>query len=365
MTDIATPVAAWYPDPAGHADWRWWDGTRWTAEVRSAEVRSAVEAARGSHVAVASPPPPTIAPTPTEDRAALYAARRDANFAEMSQTSVSSVSSQTESAHAPAQFGARPFGAPEQPDRYRAAYEEKTYQAWRKNNAATGALVFAGINLALMVYAFIQNYEPYYRIVPSVIGIVASIVAMRQARETGTGHVKSVIALVVNVVVGAVAAFALLQFALGLSAVIGDDVNGFLDTPNAVYSDLVESSIQAYAAEDQGQSVIAVDCPDSMRPEVGEEYTCTETLGDGSWSRSRSVSPQPRAPSSTPSETSLPRGAGVGHGRARAVEVVPDVGLEPTRPCGQSILSAPRLPIPPIRRALHPFRGEAAPGTIP
>ena len=265
MTDTVTPVAAWYPDPAGHADLRWWDGARWTAEVRS--------------TADAAPAVSMDSLTPTEDRSALYAARREAHFADASQTQASTP---TGSTFAAAQLGALPMRSPEQPDRFRATYEEKTYQAWRKNTAATSALIFAGINLSLMVFAFFQHYSPYYRIVPSVIGIVAAVVALRQARQTDTGLVKSLVALIVNVVVGVIAAFALVQLALGLGAAVGDGVNGFVDTPNAVYSDLVESTIQAYAAEDQGRTVIAVDCPASMQTVVGLQYSCTETLGDGS-----------------------------------------------------------------------------------
>ena len=272
MTDTVTPVPAWYPDPAGHADLRWWNGASWTAEVRSTAV------AAGPSPTVAPTPTPTLAPT--EDRGALYAARREAHFAEVSQ---SRTSTPPQSTFAPTRLGAVPFGSSEQPDRYRAAYEEKTYQAWRKNTAATSALVFAGINLALMVFAFFQHYSPYYRIVPSVIGIVAAVVALRQARQTDTGLVKSVVALVVNVVVGVIAAFALVQLALGLSAAVGDGMSGFVDTPNAVYSDLVESTIQASAAQDQGgRTVIAVQCPASMQTVVGMQYSCTETLGDGS-----------------------------------------------------------------------------------
>ena len=46
--------------------------------------------------------------------------------------------------------------------------------------------------------------------------------------------------------------------------------------------------------------------------------------------------------------------------------LVPEVGLEPTRPCGHWILNPARLPIPPLRRkhkkmvALFPMLGGAA-----
>jgi hypothetical protein len=283
MTDTATAVAAWYPDPAGHADLRWWDGTRWTAEVQSANAgplglsAPIAPAARGAHVAEVAPPEtPTAPTTPAEERAALYAARREAHFAEALPTQDAGRAATS------GQFGARPFGATEEPDRFRVAYEEKTYQAWRKNSAATSALVFAGINLALLVYAFFQHYSPYYRIVPSVIGITAAVLALRQARQTETGLIKSVVALILNAVIGAVAAFALLQLLLGIGTALGDDVHDLVDTPNAVYSEVVESTIQANSPTDQGRSVLAVDCPVSMQRDVGLEYDCTETLADGS-----------------------------------------------------------------------------------
>ncbi|WP_082544716.1 MULTISPECIES: DUF2510 domain-containing protein [unclassified Rhodococcus (in: high G+C Gram-positive bacteria)] len=31
--------AGWYPDPAGEAQHRWWDGTQWTSDTRSPDDR--------------------------------------------------------------------------------------------------------------------------------------------------------------------------------------------------------------------------------------------------------------------------------------------------------------------------------------
>jgi hypothetical protein len=49
-----------------------------------------------------------------------------------------------------------------------------------------------------------------------------------------------------------------------------------------------------------------------------------------------------------------------------ALELVPPAGLEPARPCGQQILSLPRLPIPPRGRPIgsrvRRRRGQARPG---
>ena len=33
IPDVEAPPAAWYPDPAGEATWRWWNGERWTEHV--------------------------------------------------------------------------------------------------------------------------------------------------------------------------------------------------------------------------------------------------------------------------------------------------------------------------------------------
>ena len=39
--DGAAPQpAGWYPDPAGQADRRWWDGTRWTDQTLPETERS-------------------------------------------------------------------------------------------------------------------------------------------------------------------------------------------------------------------------------------------------------------------------------------------------------------------------------------
>src|SRR4051812_39604123 len=89
MTDTAAPVAAWYPDPSGHADLRWWDGTRWTPEVRSRAVAAPVApvvpvapTAAVTPVGPVAPVTPVASASPYEDRAALYAARSQAHFAE-------------------------------------------------------------------------------------------------------------------------------------------------------------------------------------------------------------------------------------------------------------------------------------------
>ena len=329
MTDTATPVAAWYPDPAGVADLRWWDGTRWTGEVKAAmaapppappppaapqpaappQFTMPQAPAVGQPFAVLQPqaiPQPSAVGLPlavpqapavpqpqaisqpqavppsassVEDRAALYAARRDAHWAESSQGHDSA----SAGAGVPnPQFGTMPFGAlpssgQGEPDRFRVAYEEKSYQAWRKNSAANGALFFAALNLGLMVWAFVQHYEPYYRIVPSVIGIVTALVALRQARVTETGLVKAIVALIVNVLVGAVAAFAIVQLALGfatgdLSALVRPE-----DYSVALEEMLVEDTLA------QGHPTQSVLCPEKVMPTVGAEYTCQEFHTDGTF----------------------------------------------------------------------------------
>src|SRR5262249_7063763 len=52
------------------------------------------------------------------------------------------------------------------------------------------------------------------------------------------------------------------------------------------------------------------------------------------------------------------RGVTVQGPSRRCQGVVPEVGLEPTRPCGHGVLSAASLPVPPLR---HVLLGEAHP----
>jgi hypothetical protein len=280
MTDTATPVAAWYPDPAGHSDLRWWDGTRWTAEVRStAQVAELghgapmAPQARGTHVAEVAPPGTSTVPlTPEEERAALYAARREAHFRE------APVAPSMVPTFGAGDFGARPFGATqvgasEVPDRFRATYEEKNYQAWRKNKAATSALTFAAINLGLLVWALFQHYSPYYRVVPSVIGVVTAIVALRQARETDTGLAKSLVALVVNGVIGLIAAVALLQMLLGFG-------NAFTFAGPEGFSREVEQLLTEETTE-LGHATASVVCPEEIFDVAGATYVCEEIHADG------------------------------------------------------------------------------------
>ena len=42
MTDVGQP-AGWYPDPSGHSEHRYWDGTRWTDQVSDRGVTSSHE----------------------------------------------------------------------------------------------------------------------------------------------------------------------------------------------------------------------------------------------------------------------------------------------------------------------------------
>jgi len=39
MTDTPTPIAGWYPDPAGQGRIQWWDGSRWTEHFAEPAVQ--------------------------------------------------------------------------------------------------------------------------------------------------------------------------------------------------------------------------------------------------------------------------------------------------------------------------------------
>jgi hypothetical protein len=58
MTD--PPSAAWLPDPAGRAQYRWWDGTQWTDQIASGGVPSVDT----EPLDPSTPPPPPGAPEP-------------------------------------------------------------------------------------------------------------------------------------------------------------------------------------------------------------------------------------------------------------------------------------------------------------
>ena len=49
----------WYPDPSGYWEYRWWDGSSWSADVATGLYQHAE-------------PLPTIAPTPGDPRAAIF-----------------------------------------------------------------------------------------------------------------------------------------------------------------------------------------------------------------------------------------------------------------------------------------------------
>lgn len=57
-------AAAWYPDPHGAADLRWWDGNAWTEHTAATPVQPAADAS--PHVASAATPAAASMPTATE-----------------------------------------------------------------------------------------------------------------------------------------------------------------------------------------------------------------------------------------------------------------------------------------------------------
>ncbi len=130
-----------------------------------------------------------------------------------------------------------------------------------------------------MVWAIFQHYSPYYRIIPSVIGIVTAIVALRQARETETGLAKSLVALIVNGVVGAIAAVAVLQLVFGLAS---GGLAGLV-SPSDYSAGLEE--VLADDIRELGHATTFVVCPDEIPPTVGAQYACEEYHTDGTVER--------------------------------------------------------------------------------
>ena len=62
MTETMQPVApGWYPDPQGHHEHRYWDGSRWTDEVADRGVET-------SEPLPPAPPAPTVAPASSRRR---------------------------------------------------------------------------------------------------------------------------------------------------------------------------------------------------------------------------------------------------------------------------------------------------------
>lgn len=83
-SETALPAAAWYPDPHGHSELRWWDGTQWTdavhppvtvpagatpAAAQASQVHAAPSHAAPAHVSESSEAP---AKTSTGRHAAPY-----------------------------------------------------------------------------------------------------------------------------------------------------------------------------------------------------------------------------------------------------------------------------------------------------
>lgn len=73
MSVLTMPAAGWYPDPAGAATFRWWDGTTWTGGTHAGEGQSGHGQTEGQTGAVpeqlfadlpAAPPAPAAPAAP-------------------------------------------------------------------------------------------------------------------------------------------------------------------------------------------------------------------------------------------------------------------------------------------------------------
>lgn len=66
---VNEPQPGWYPDPAGSAGLRWWDGERWTDDTHAAGQPASGHAAPGTAVATARPVAARPAAAPAAGRA--------------------------------------------------------------------------------------------------------------------------------------------------------------------------------------------------------------------------------------------------------------------------------------------------------
>jgi hypothetical protein len=87
---LLTPAPGWYPDPAGQAEYRWWDGDTWTAGTHAGDVAPATAATTSAVATPAEPrapiqlfaePEPEYAPEPAPAPAPAAAAAPAPAFA--------------------------------------------------------------------------------------------------------------------------------------------------------------------------------------------------------------------------------------------------------------------------------------------
>jgi hypothetical protein len=223
----SNPPAAWYPDPQGAPQQRWWDGTQWTAHVQR------------------TPPPayPSPAPVPVRQGGDTDGSHRAA-------PAVTSVAAEDTRSHAYIGFNTQD-GKPAE-----------------KNTPATSALIL-GI-IAIVTVPLVP-----VRWIPALVAIGAiiwGILGIRYARSSRSGKSKAVWGLVLGAVVLPIALIA--SLATMPSVQDGSNSSGFNGT-------VLQQKITDDAAS-QGVVITDVSCPASPSMSKGTTFSCLAKAKDGS-----------------------------------------------------------------------------------
>jgi hypothetical protein len=256
MTQSA-PTAAWYPDPAGSDQLRYWDGAAWTQHLRPTTPPLAMAATAPS--AMTGVMPAAAAPGPT---------RSWDPYAEAIDGKTALPTSTIGGSPAPTgQLLARPESDP-----YRARADQPQPQVATPNPAATSALIFAAVNIGILVVGVFLNIAPFFRLVPSLFGVVASIIALVKSGRSGSGRNRSLLALALNGLVALISILLLAGLMVGTFSGIGS-------RPPSTFADSVEIMIEVQASE--ALRFTEVKCPDTATGEPDTEFTCQGMYGGG------------------------------------------------------------------------------------